>query len=199
MNSASSSKEAAQLLPQKRRTLSSGFSQYQHEPFAGRLARDGIPGVATATAASTGSAASPLSGKLSCVVSKIYPPTRQTEVQPRLLQRNIMPMRNLKRGPWRNRATAVQCNSTPFQCAPNGLALQSLHADSACEQHPAKRPAFHLANNSPSGIRARKNNNVLPIFCTHAKSCVAGIRLCAISLVPALPANQNVWFRSGLG
>ncbi|VXC37451.1 hypothetical protein MASSI9I_60414 [Massilia sp. 9I] len=59
-------------MPQKRRTLSSGFSQYQHDPFAGRLARDGMT-EGTATAASTGSVASPFSGKLSCVVSKIHP------------------------------------------------------------------------------------------------------------------------------
>jgi hypothetical protein len=37
--SASSSNESAQSLPQKRRTLSSGFSQYQHDPFGGSICR----------------------------------------------------------------------------------------------------------------------------------------------------------------
>jgi hypothetical protein len=41
VNSASSSKASEQDLPQKRRTLSSGFSQYQHDPFGGRLRRAG--------------------------------------------------------------------------------------------------------------------------------------------------------------
>lgn len=68
--SASSSKAAAQVLPQKRRTASSGFSQYQHEPLGGKLCREGIARAAPAT---SGSAAPFLSGKLSCIDSTIYP------------------------------------------------------------------------------------------------------------------------------
>jgi hypothetical protein len=59
-------------LPQKRRTLSSGFSQYQHEPLGGRLARAGT-GAALLEAAATGSTGTLLSGTLSCIVSKITP------------------------------------------------------------------------------------------------------------------------------
>ena len=61
--SASSSNESAQDLPQKRRTLSSGLSQYQQAPLGGRLRRVGKGG-------STGTL---LSGKDSCVVSKLTP------------------------------------------------------------------------------------------------------------------------------
>ena len=80
MYSASSSKESAHGLPQKRRTLSSGFSQYQHDPLAGRLARVGMPDALAATLASGGSTGRALSGKLSCVVSKFHPLTRLPEV-----------------------------------------------------------------------------------------------------------------------
>jgi hypothetical protein len=66
-------------LPQKRFTLSSGLSQYQQAPLAGRLARVGIPDALAAPAA-RGSTGSPLSGKLSCVVSKIHPLIRLPEV-----------------------------------------------------------------------------------------------------------------------
>ena len=62
VNSASSSKPSAHSLPQKRRTLSSGFSQYQHEPFGGRLWRGRSGGNGGATDAS---ALASLSGKLS--------------------------------------------------------------------------------------------------------------------------------------
>jgi hypothetical protein len=49
--SASSSNESAQSLPQKRRTLSSGFSQYQHDPFGGNIWRVlGDAGIGGATA-----------------------------------------------------------------------------------------------------------------------------------------------------
>jgi hypothetical protein len=62
VNSASSSKPSAHSLPQKRRTLSSGFSQYQHDPFGGRLWRGRNGGSGGATDAS---ALASLSGKLS--------------------------------------------------------------------------------------------------------------------------------------
>jgi len=62
--SASSSNESAQDLPQKRRTLSSGFSQYQHEPLGGRLRRAGT-GVALIEAATIGSTGTLVSGTLS--------------------------------------------------------------------------------------------------------------------------------------
>jgi len=83
VNSASSSNEAAQDLPQKRRTLSSGFSQYQHDPLGGRLARagaaaDAVPEAAIETALG-GSTVSPLSEKFSRVVSKIHPLIQQPE------------------------------------------------------------------------------------------------------------------------
>ncbi|MEW7848389.1 hypothetical protein AB2N08_06780 [Massilia aurea] len=65
MNSASSSKASAQGLPQNRRTLSSGFSQYQHDPLAGRLARLGMALTAAAAETDGGSKGRPLSGKLS--------------------------------------------------------------------------------------------------------------------------------------
>jgi hypothetical protein len=68
--SASSSNESAQPLPQKRRTLSSGFSQYQQDPLAGRLRRVGIARTAVAV---IGSAITLSFGKLSCIVSKIHP------------------------------------------------------------------------------------------------------------------------------
>jgi hypothetical protein len=64
--SASSSKASAQSLPQKRRTLSSGFSQYQQEPFGGKLWRAGKGRAATVA---IGSAGAFWSGKLSCIVS----------------------------------------------------------------------------------------------------------------------------------
>jgi hypothetical protein len=70
--SASSSNESAQDLPQKRRTLSSGFSQYQHEPLGGRLARAGTA-AALLEAAAIGSTGTLLSGTLSCIVSKVTP------------------------------------------------------------------------------------------------------------------------------
>jgi hypothetical protein len=79
--SASSSNESAQDLPQKRRTLSSGLSQYQHAPFGGRLSRAGAGVVAGAAliAAAIGSTDALLSGTLSCIVSKVtpLPATRQ--------------------------------------------------------------------------------------------------------------------------
>ena len=59
-----------QSLPQKRRTLSTGLSQYQHDPFGGRLTRDGL---ACTLAAGIASDAAPLSLTLSCIVSKVYP------------------------------------------------------------------------------------------------------------------------------
>ncbi|MEW6373202.1 MAG: hypothetical protein AB1584_19950 [Pseudomonadota bacterium] len=68
--SASSSKESAQPFPQKRRTLSSGFSQYQQEPLAGKLRRVGM---VRAADAANGSAITLSFGKLSCIVSKIHP------------------------------------------------------------------------------------------------------------------------------
>lgn len=77
--SASSSKAAEQLLPQKRRTLSSGLSQYQHAPLGGRLKRAGTAAVPAAVAtdaatdAATRGSGTLWSGKLSCVVSKITP------------------------------------------------------------------------------------------------------------------------------
>jgi hypothetical protein len=108
VNSASSSKESAQDLPQKRRTLSSGFSQYQHDPLAGRLSREGM--APAATAAMGGSAGNPLSGKLSCVVSKIHP-LRQTELKERLLQWNTVCMRNRKQGETPRLAQTPGCSS----------------------------------------------------------------------------------------
>jgi hypothetical protein len=68
--SASSSKASVQSLPQKRRTLSTGFSQYQHDPFGGKLRRVGRPGVALAASGSP-DALSFIT--LSCIVSKVYP------------------------------------------------------------------------------------------------------------------------------
>jgi len=68
--SASSSNESAQPFPQKRRTLSSGFSQYQQEPLAGKLRRVGM---VRAADAANGSAITLSFGKLSCIVSKIHP------------------------------------------------------------------------------------------------------------------------------
>jgi len=77
--SASSSNELAQDLPQKRRTLSSGLSQYQHAPFGGRLCRAGAGVGAALNAAATGSTDTLVSGTLSCIVSKVtpLPATRQ--------------------------------------------------------------------------------------------------------------------------
>jgi len=75
--SASSSNASVQFLPQKRRTLSSGFSQYQHEPLGGKLRRVGL---ACAATAAIGSAITPSTGKLSCIVSKITP--NQQHVNP---------------------------------------------------------------------------------------------------------------------
>jgi hypothetical protein len=82
--SASSSKASAQDLPQKRRTLSSGFSQYQHEPLGGRLWRVGTDAPlidaaietaaeAAAEATTSGSMGALLSAELSCIVSKLTP------------------------------------------------------------------------------------------------------------------------------
>ena len=62
-----------QSLPQKRRTLSTGLSQYQHDPFGGRLTRDGLVCTPVAGIASD---AAPLLITLSCIVSKV-PPYRQ--------------------------------------------------------------------------------------------------------------------------
>ena len=76
VNSASSSKPSAHSLPQKRRTLSSGFSQYQHDPFGGRLWRGRSGGNGGATVASASVSVS-LSGKLSCTVPKIPPFAQQ--------------------------------------------------------------------------------------------------------------------------
>jgi hypothetical protein len=114
--SASSSKDSAQVLPQKRRTLSSGFSQYQHEPLAGRLWREGI-GRAVATA---GSGVAVLSGKLSCIVSTI-PPTRLHVTKARLLQRNTLGMINLK---VERRIAGPALTNSESQCALNALPLQ---------------------------------------------------------------------------
>jgi len=77
--SASSSNELAQDLPQKRRTLSSGLSQYQHAPFGGRLMRAGAGVGAALSEAATGSTDTLVSGTLSCIVSKVtpLPATRQ--------------------------------------------------------------------------------------------------------------------------
>jgi hypothetical protein len=72
--SASSSKASVQSLPQKRRTLSTGFSQYQHEPLGGRLSRVGraCP-AADAALVGIGSGAAMLSFiTLSCIVSKVH-------------------------------------------------------------------------------------------------------------------------------
>lgn len=103
VNSASSSNAAAQVLPQKRRTLSSGFSQYQHDPLAGRLSRDGSGRRAPSTGGST---AIPLSGKLSCIVSKVHPlPGNTSSDKARLLQWNNAGMRKLKR---RGRTTCAR-------------------------------------------------------------------------------------------
>jgi hypothetical protein len=68
--SASSSNESAQDLPQKRLTLSSGLSQYQQAPFGGKLRR---AGALLLGATAIGSTDTLVSGKLSCVVSKIPP------------------------------------------------------------------------------------------------------------------------------
>lgn len=70
---ASSSKPSAHSLPQNRRTLSSGFSQYQHEPFGGKLwrGRGGANGGADASMLASSS------GKLSCTVPKIPPFVQQ--------------------------------------------------------------------------------------------------------------------------
>jgi hypothetical protein len=70
VNAASSSKPSAHSLPQKRRTLSSGFSQYQHDPFGGRLWRERTGNSGGAAGAS---ALASFSGKLSCTVPKISP------------------------------------------------------------------------------------------------------------------------------
>jgi hypothetical protein len=68
--SASSSNDAAQSLPQKRFTLSSGFSQYQHDPFGGNVCR-GRGGAAMAGIIG-GIIAAP-SAACSWVVSMIFP------------------------------------------------------------------------------------------------------------------------------
>jgi hypothetical protein len=124
VNSASSSNAAEHGLPQNRRTLSSGFSQYQHEPFGGKVKRDGSAPPATLT--SGGSDATLLSGKLSCIVSKIHPlPGSTTSVKARLLQWNDAGMRKLKR---RNNtscaATTVEADSVCAQ--PDAAAMLSL-------------------------------------------------------------------------
>jgi hypothetical protein len=95
--SASSSNESEQDLPQKRRTLSSGFSQYQHAPLGGKARRVGT-GVPVIDAATSGSTAAPLSGKLSCVVSKVtpLPATRNASMTLRLLQWNTARMMERK-------------------------------------------------------------------------------------------------------
>jgi hypothetical protein len=77
--SASSSNESVQVLPQKRRTLSSGFSQYQQEPLGGKLRRVGLA-CAAAAAATMGSAIAVSPVKLSCIVSKIT--SNQQHVNP---------------------------------------------------------------------------------------------------------------------
>jgi hypothetical protein len=95
VNSASSSNASEQGLPQNRRTLSRGFSQYQHDPLGGNVKRDGKAPPGTLT---SGSDATLLSGKLSCIVSKIHPlPGSTTSVKARLLQWNDPGMRKLKR------------------------------------------------------------------------------------------------------
>ena len=83
VNSASSSKASVQSLPQKRRTLSTGLSQYQHEPFGGKLTRDGRDCAAAAGSASE----SPLSFiTLFSIVSKVHPlPAARSIRQARLL------------------------------------------------------------------------------------------------------------------
>jgi hypothetical protein len=63
--SASSSKASAHSLPQKRRTLSRGFSQYQQEPFGGNDCL--VRGAATCA----GNALSVVG--LSCVGSTMFP------------------------------------------------------------------------------------------------------------------------------
>jgi len=77
--SASSSKESVQVLPQKRRTLSTGFSQYQQDPLGGKLRRVGRAWAAAAAAA-MGSAIAVSPAKLSCIVSKIT--SNQQHVNP---------------------------------------------------------------------------------------------------------------------
>jgi hypothetical protein len=119
-------------LPQKRRTLSSGFSQYQHDPLAGRLWREGVGG---ATAATIGSAAAFLSGKLSCIVSTIPP-------YPAAHHKNkITSAKYLEHE--KSQAQLPYCrprfDSFEPQFALNGMPLQRCHysqrADEASQQH----------------------------------------------------------------
>jgi hypothetical protein len=135
VNSASSSNASAQSLPQKRRTLSSGFSQYQHEPLAGKLWR-GRTGADGATAC--GSAVALLFGKLSCIVSKIHPLPGSTSIRKaRLLQRNTVSMRNLKHGT-RTASAAADGQGTPSLHSMPGLrnvADEDICCDEASAQH----------------------------------------------------------------
>jgi hypothetical protein len=68
---ASSSKDDAQSRPQKRFTLSSGFSQYQQEPFGGNFCRG--CSVAAIAGIIDGIIDTALSGTACSVVSMIFP------------------------------------------------------------------------------------------------------------------------------
>src|SRR5471032_672684 len=93
VNSSSSSKASAHSLPQKRRTLSSGLSQYQQAPLGGRFFR-----VRTDGGSSGGAAPDRSSGTLSCIGSKIPSfPGSPSSLVARLLQRNIPGMRIINR------------------------------------------------------------------------------------------------------
>jgi hypothetical protein len=115
-------------LPQKRRTLSSGFSQYQHEPLAGKLWRDrtGANGGASDVAVSAS-----LSGKLSCIVSTIHP-SHQRYIE--VLQQDyfsgiLRDMRIRKSGnrhpdPHQTSRTTDRTTAARHKFAPNATSLQ---------------------------------------------------------------------------
>jgi hypothetical protein len=123
--SASSSKASVQSLPQKRRTLSTGLSQYQHEPFGGRLTREGL---ACTAAAGGDSEAAPSFITLSCIVSKVHSLRQHVKSSSKI---TVVEHAEHEQSQWQFRCGSAATAVMNTQCAPNPPLPQRRYA------HPA--------------------------------------------------------------